>query len=362
MNVSKPMAGLAAILCSIGFMTAGTAGAQAAGAGIDTVAPEGMSVTLYDYSIGKDTCATPAANLETGINRGSNLKFFCSPAADAGDPNVMDRYINRYGRDSGYDFPADGTVERTLNAAGYPVMRDDSNHGTISQDLSYLFDASQRDGKTVHRVETPNLMRDDGDGQYTFDDWWGATLNPASGSFDVYDNGAQGMFFPFDPQGGDWTEKNHYFGMKIEQDFWQPTDGLTLSGEPMKFHFQGDDDVWIYIDGTLVADLGGINIGDADIDLSTGRIHSWKNMPGQAEGGSGYTTTIREQFEKAGTVPTGGFDGDTLAGDTGHTLTMFYLERGNYASTFALSYNLQPVSYPLEYDLNDGAGIIPNKQ
>ena len=41
---------------------------------------------------------------------------------------------------------------------------------------------------------------------------------------------------------------------------------------------------------------------------------------------------------------------------------MFYLERGNYASTFGLSYNLQPVSYPLAYELNGGSGVNPNKE
>ena len=358
-NITRSMM---AILCAAGLAFTGTIGAQAAGTGVGTVAPEGFDVTLYDYTIGMDSCATPAANLDTGINKGSNLKFFCSPADDAGDRNVMDRYINRYGRDSGYEFPANASAERTLNANGSPVMRDDTNHGLITQDLGYLFDSSQHDGKTVYRVANPNLLRDDGDGQYTFDGYWGATYDKASGSFDTYYIGQNGLFFPFDPQGGDWTAKNHYFGMKIEQDFWQPTDGLTLSDKPMKFSFQGDDDVWIYIDDVLVADLGGINIGNATIDFNTGAIHTHKNMPTSAEGGKGYDTTIREQFEKAGVTPEGGFDGDTFADNTGHTLTMFYLERGNYASTFGLSYNLQPVSYPLAYELNGGSGVNPNKE
>lgn len=128
-NITRSMT---AILCAAGLAFTGAMGAQAAGTGIGTVAPEGFDVTLYDYSIGMDSCATPAANLDTGINKGSNLKFFCSPADDAGDRNVMDRYINRYGRDSGYEFPANGTAERTLNANGYPVMRDDTNHGLIT--------------------------------------------------------------------------------------------------------------------------------------------------------------------------------------------------------------------------------------
>lgn len=361
MNVNRSCSAATAALCSIAIALMGASGAQAA-TPIQTVAPDGLTIRLVDYSIGADECTTPASALGQGINRDSNLKFFCSPAMDAGDANVMDRYINRYG-DNGdsagggtrYTFPANGTAERTLNAAGYPTMRDDTHGALITQDLSYLFDDSAHEGKTVYEVAEANLLHYDGDGQYTFDQDWDADWEPATGSFSVHEAGGWGLFFPFDPPGGDYMTKNHYFGMQITQNFWQPDNGITTAGNPMRFDFVGDDDVWVYVDGVLVLDLGGINTGYGWIDFSTGRVSDHKN-------GKWEDTTIRELFEKAGVTPDGGFEGDTLASNTAHELRMFYLERGHYASAFRLSYNLQPYSYPLTYELNYGTGTVPGKE
>lgn len=156
---------------------------------------------------------------------------------------------------------------------------------------------------------------------------------------------------------------NHHLGMTVNVDFRQPLNGVVNTGtsnnEPMTFQFSGDDDVWIFIDDVLVLDLGGIHSEIYGmIDFSTGNVavgQSWKSngipfddkgnvdvdkLPAPVE-----TTTLKAQFDKAGKSDDTLWRGNTFASNTGHTLKMFYLERGNYDSSLALRFNLQPLLY-----------------
>lgn len=88
--------------------------------------------------------------------------------------------------------------------------------------------------------------------------------------------------------------------------------------DEMIFKFSGDDDVWIFIDDVLVADLGGLhNALDLSINFATG-----------------YVEIKGEENEK------------TFADNTIHTLKMFYLERGHLSSNLSLSFNIQPLPSP----------------
>ncbi len=157
---------------------------------------------------------------------------------------------------------------------------------------------------------------------------------------------------------------NHHLGMTVNVDFRQPLNGVVNTGKtgntPMSFQFSGDDDVWIFIDDVLVLDMGGIHSEIyGTIDFSDGKIsvgQSWKTngFPYKSDGtvdvdklheNAVQTTTLKEQFKKAGKEDATLWRGNTFASNTSHTLKMFYLERGNYDSSLALRFNLQPLLY-----------------
>lgn len=136
------------------------------------------------------------------------------------------------------------------------------------------------------------------------------------------------------------TQVDYWFGMKMDVDFYQPRDGV-IDGQDMTFQFAGDDDVWVFIDGVLVLDLGGTH-GEAtgSINFKTGEIKQYLSWLGR----NSYSrpTTLRACFDAAGVTPNGGWseDGQTFADYSGHTLVFFYMERGQAVANCSLDFNL----------------------
>merc|ERR1712050_584987 len=95
-------------------------------------------------------------------------------------------------------------------------------------------------------------------------------VSSVDGSF-IYDNSE---FFPVDGKG--WLEEgfehNYWFTMEMHTEF------LYTGGQ--SFSFRGDDDVWVFINGTLAMDLGGIHtplegsVNLDDLQLVPGQLAS----------------------------------------------------------------------------------------
>lgn len=171
-------------------------------------------------------------------------------------------------------------------------------------------------------------------------------------------------FFPFNKSVGNGgaSQYNYGFGAKLQFDFTLTDDGQVQVGNdptdkvPIKFFFSGDDDVWVYIDGQLVLDVGGAH-GKASGLLEFGKTtdgtantvtpYVSSNKAGgevYTEGAGGksvYFNGKEVKFEKQGKIP----DKDdkdkefTLDKGTTHTLTMFYMERGMWESNMAVAFN-----------------------
>lgn len=149
-------------------------------------------------------------------------------------------------------------------------------------------------------------------------------------------------FFPLSSQkdvgaNGNKNKINLMFGTQFNIDF-ALTDNVeiyneyTQKNEPIRFEFQGDDDAWIYIDGILALDLGGIhNAVRGEINFKEGTYTIWKALK------SGNTYDGDGTLLQTGNLPSELIE--KLKTEEKHTLTMFYMERGLEESNLKLSFN-----------------------
>lgn len=140
--------------------------------------------------------------------------------------------------------------------------------------------------------------------------------------------------------------------MNLGADFYMPKDG-KVNNQDMVFDFTGDDDVWVFIDGVLVLDLGGIHQAlDGSINFATGDITYDKTQ----SHGDTPARTIAQAFDEAGKT------WDSTPYKT-HHLSFFYLERGDGGSNCKIKFNL-PVkpSKAIDIEKETLGTIDANKQ
>lgn len=206
----------------------------------------------------------------------------------------------------------------------------------------------QDKGNGKYYLESPK----DNDGKPTTDD--NSKNIEASG----YINATHG-FFPFNQTVSTVgaSQYNYGFGAKLQFDFTLTQDGNVVVGKddsgkdikvPIKFFFSGDDDVWVYIDGKLVLDVGGAH------DKASGLLEFGADSTVTPYVSSNKNTTQDGTIvykTDTGTPKTVCFNdkpvtfqnkGDLIYLDkkrTTHTLTMFYMERGMWESNMAVAFN-----------------------
>ena len=291
-------------------------------------AKRGITINMFNY----DTA---------GINEGHSLKF--SNGSDGGNEDY-----NKYRGPSDLSL---GIMQKRLGEDSYPIVDKGKKESS-----SYLFSTKEGTGKEFYS-DANYLFKQDADGYYEYDSTKNfAQFNKNTKEFTVYkvpgsskdpidlqQGSKHGSFFPFNTLGDHkyWgipqiSEKSpdFHFGMTMSAKFIQPKDG-KINSNNMVFEFSGDDDVWVYIDGVLVLDIGGIhNSVSGSIDFAEGTVKVGSN-----------NYTLKNLFKEAGAEKEGDFVSrkDIFKDYTVHTINFYYLERGKGDSNCKLKFNLPTV-------------------
>ena len=221
---------------------------------------------------------------------------------------------------------------RFYNNLQFPFTKTTNDKGVST----YSFNSEQN---TVHYdYENNKIVRDD--------------------TIKIHDAGGDTGYFPFnsvDPSAKD--NLNYGFGTQFTIPFTVTETGKNVDDTSMTFKFTGDDDVWVYIDGALVLDMGGahckaegeinfatqmatITTGTSDAKLGNqptagGRVAAkdngnrtvdFKNIT--VKKSDGKTISLADYMKESGKV---------------HELKMYYMERGMWDSNMSISYSFVPL-------------------
>lgn len=162
-----------------------------------------------------------------------------------------------------------------------------------------------------------------------------SNTNPVKGHTTTAET-SDGNYFPLNSsdQSGDASRLNYGFGQKFDLKFRLTSNGQVVNPdtnekENIKFNFSGDDDVWVFIDGQLVLDIGGdhgVVTGNIDFAEKKATVSSVKNASSY-----GATPNVEKSF------PMELNTNDYFTKE--HTLTMFYMERGLWESNMKITFN-----------------------
>lgn len=260
-------------------------------------------------------------------------------------------------------------LKKNLSKENYPVL-------TNGTSLQYLFDeTNDRNEVTAYKGLTGLLYKEGTYNVYDSERYhaqlednkiavYNARLSPAWNTF------SYGNFLPFNRLSdnmyngtnnsvpGGRGETDLWFGMNLDFKFMQPKDG-KIADEPMVFDFRGDDDVWVFIDGIKVLDIGGIHPRKAgSINFNTGvvKVEGINDTTLPELYKEAYIESYKEDYwgapsnEKIDEYLSGIFKKDrngkytTYKNFDVHDFKFFYLERGAGASNCRIKFNMPAVN------------------
>lgn len=326
----------------------------------------GTIYLVYQEQTSEQTTALPTVNTIDSTSKGITMRMI-----NYDDP--ADGLSNAIG--GGYK-QGDGSITQNLLnrvlTEGYPVTVGGTSLKTLftgGTNVNHLFLQSSFDADGSYEYSSfKNYAHLEDNGDFTVYDALGTPLDENArwyqrGNFMPYNSiSASGVsknknlydesgnpLSGSDPARGKTLYKtqgtnDYYFGMYVEADFNQPSNGKLTNGSDMVYEFNGDDDLWVYVDGVLMLDIGGIHDAHSgSINFATGDI-TYDSVSG---------TTIKAQFKAAGVFPDGSpwddsrvsefFNGNTLKYISSHNFKMFYMERGAGASNLKMKFNLEVI-------------------
>lgn len=249
----------------------------------------------------------------------------------------------------GYLLTADGSGNMPL--FDYDKLKLESNSNVASnvyEDLNFPFNESTFNGITTYSYDsfTDKNRVIDVDGDFKVDTYSNATVGNDKGV----------GFFPFDNSDSTKNANKYGFGTEFDIDFYMSETGtLTAADGTQKditFNFSGDDDVWVYVDGVLVLDLGGAHkVSSGSINFSTMEViykaavdssDNINNRTADPKTDDKYATDEKyvTTVDLAKIFKANGAEFNNKNSSKKHTLQMFYMERGSFDSNCSISFNL----------------------
>lgn len=204
----------------------------------------------------------------------------------------------------------------------------------LYENVQFPFYASTFDGVTTYSYDSTT------DRNRVVDTSGSSPTIKVSGGF--VKKGSSYGYFPFG--GGDNT--TYGSGTEFDINFYMTNNGKLSNGDDIAFNFSGDDDVWVYVDGVRVLDLGGAHsVSSGTINFSDMKVY-YKTAANATDNVKKCKDSWSIETEYVKTVSltdlfeANGVSFSNTDASTQHTLQMFYLERGEGESNCSISFNL----------------------
>lgn len=289
---------------------------------------------------------------------------------------------NFWNKGSGYDTKGD------LIYSGLVANSLDANKNIVFQKPDGGIFNSDATVKSIYtNVELPFVLNSDGyyvfdssaNGVYFHEDSKQGSSGTAASNTRLYFNqgntqsnnksygdGSSTIWMPFNDATSINGESNcnYHFGMSATIPFTMTSDGKVHEGvenaaDDIQFTFSGDDDVWVFIDGQLVVDLGGIhnrldvtiNFAENTVTYSENNTQDTDNTTGSYNDSS--FATVQTLFGSLISQ-----DRTTFAAKESHELTIFYLERGAGSSNCQIKFNLPVKDTVTVQKIIDGQAVV----